>query len=215
MIGPGKTSAPLVFQAAADAPIGHARITITGKATIDGHEVVPRRPRRRPDLADGQHARHRPDGRRRADRRPRGAAVRRRPRPPATAEAAAGDKLPIAVTLRPRRPTGPARCSSPASTCPTTRTSPWSTSPTSQTEAKVELALPANLKPGPYTFTINGAGQVPRDYLAPRDSKAEAKDEDKSKSRRGNNVRAVFPSNPITLTVSAASAEEVSSGPAD
>src|SRR5207237_6305840 len=40
VIGPGKTSAPLVFQAAKDAPIGHAGIKVTGKATLDDKEVV-------------------------------------------------------------------------------------------------------------------------------------------------------------------------------
>ena len=61
-------------------------------------------------------------------------------------------------------------------------------------EGKVELTLPANLKPGTYTFTINGAGQAPRDY---------AKQRDPSKPR-GNNVRVVYPSNPITITIEAA-----------
>ncbi|MCA1685503.1 MAG: hypothetical protein LC745_05865, partial [Planctomycetia bacterium] len=64
-----------------------------------------------------------------------------------------------------------------------------------KTEANLELKLPADLKPGPYTFTVNGAGQVPRDYLAERDPK----------KPRGNNIRAIFPSNPLTLNVTAAS----------
>ena len=39
MIGPGKTSVPLVFHTAADAPLGHAEIQIAGRALIDGKEV--------------------------------------------------------------------------------------------------------------------------------------------------------------------------------
>ncbi len=61
-------------------------------------------------------------------------------------------------------------------------------------EGKVEVLLATKVKPGTYTFTINGAGQVPRDYLLPRDPKR----------ARANNIRAVFPSNPITITVEAA-----------
>ena len=49
------------------------------------------------------------------------------------------------------------------------------------TEGKVEVALPANLKPGTYTFTINGAGQVPRDY---------AREKDPKKPRREQRARA-------------------------
>ncbi|MEJ7638168.1 MAG: hypothetical protein WKF75_09395, partial [Singulisphaera sp.] len=40
VIGPGKTSVPLVFHAAKDAPIGHAAIRVVGKATIGGADVV-------------------------------------------------------------------------------------------------------------------------------------------------------------------------------
>lgn len=63
--------------------------------------------------------------------------------------------------------------------------------PKGMSEARAELVLPANLKLGSYTFTLNGAGQVPRDYLARRDPS----------KPRGNNVRAIFPSNPITIEV--------------
>ena len=60
-------------------------------------------------------------------------------------------------------------------------------------EAKVELVLPANTKPGTYTFTINGAGQAPREYACERDPK-----------QRGNNLRVVYPSNVLTITITAA-----------
>ncbi|MHC5544787.1 hypothetical protein ACYOEI_41670, partial [Singulisphaera rosea] len=59
------------------------------------------------------------------------------------------------------------------------------------TEAKAELVLPSKLSPGPYSFAIQGAGQVPRDYIVQRDPN----------KTRGNSVRAVFPSNPITITI--------------
>ncbi len=40
VIGPGKTSAPLVFSATPEAPLGFAEIRITGKARIDGKDEV-------------------------------------------------------------------------------------------------------------------------------------------------------------------------------
>ena len=40
VIGPGKTSVPLVFHAAKDAPIGHAAIRVIGKSKISETELV-------------------------------------------------------------------------------------------------------------------------------------------------------------------------------
>jgi hypothetical protein len=65
-------------------------------------------------------------------------------------------------------------------------------------DGKVEVALPANTRPGTYTFTITGAGQVPRDYAREHDAK----------KRRGPNVRDVYPSNAITVTVGVTSASK-------
>jgi len=59
------------------------------------------------------------------------------------------------------------------------------------TKGKVELTMPAKAKAGTYTFTINGAGQAPRDYGRPADPKG----------AKPTNVRAVYPSNPITVEV--------------
>ena len=98
VIGPGKTSVPLVFEAAADAPIGHGRITITGTATIDGHPVS--------RIARGGGLTwptvNTPGIARMAD----GVAIAVREAPPfvvtaqpATTEVHPGDKLPIAVTI--------------------------------------------------------------------------------------------------------------------
>jgi len=70
------------------------------------------------------------------------------------------------------------------------------TVPKGFTEGKVELALAANTKPGTYTFTINGAGQVPRDYTG----------KPSPKTPNGNNTRVVYPGDPITITVAAAPA---------
>ena len=44
-----------------------------------------------------------------------------------------------------------------------------------------------------HTFILHGAGQVPRDYLGPRTPQ----------QPRGANLRVVYPSNAITLTVGA------------
>ena len=59
------------------------------------------------------------------------------------------------------------------------------------TSVTAEAVLPMNLRPGTYTFTVNGAGQVARDYGRPPDPKRP----------KGNNVRQVYPSNAITITV--------------
>jgi hypothetical protein len=114
---------------------------------------------------------------------------------PATTEAHAGDKLPIALTIdRAGDWTGPVQLS--GFDLPGNATVALVNIAADSGEGKVEVALPANLKPGSYTFTINnGAGQVPRDYFAQRDPS----------KPRGSNVRAILPSNPITVTVSAAS----------
>ncbi len=59
VIGPGKTSAPLVFQAAPEAPLGHAAMRDHGKGDNRRCRGYASSSRRRPDLADREHARHR------------------------------------------------------------------------------------------------------------------------------------------------------------
>ncbi len=191
VIGPGKTSAPLVFQVAADAPIGHARITITGAATIDGREVS--RVARGGGLS--WPTVNTPGVARMAD----GVPVAVREAPPFVVEASAastdvvaGEKTAISVTLR-RASDWNGAVQLAGFDLPNNASIPLVNLADGKTEAKLELTLPANLKPGSYTFTINGAGQVSRDYLMPLDPK----------TPRGNNLRAVFPSNPITLNVTA------------
>ncbi len=202
VIGPGKTSVPLVFEAAADAPIGQGQIRIHGNSLVDGRPTIAPRPRRGPDLADREHSRHRPDGRRGRHRRSRGVPfmVSARLDPEVsgktTFEIHPGAKVAIKVNVQhagdwnaPVQLSGfdlPNNARVNLVTIP-----PTPGNAATVAEAKVELVLPNNLKPGPYTFTINGAGQVPRDYFAQRDPA----------KPRGNNVRGIFPSNPITIHV--------------
>jgi hypothetical protein len=195
VIGPGKTSTPLVFEVAPDAPIGQGRIQITGKATIDGRELT--RTARGGGLT--WPTVNTPGISRMAD----GVAIAVREAPPfivtaqpATTEVKPGDKLPIAVTLeRAGDWTGPVQLS--GFDLPNNATVALVNVAADAKQGKVEVALPANLKPGTYTFTINGAGQVPRDYFAQRDPK----------KSRGNNVRAILPSNPITINVAEAASK--------
>jgi hypothetical protein len=191
VIGPGKGSAPLVFSCEKDAPIGHSDLTITGKATIDGREVT--------RMARGGGLTwptvNTPGIARMADSIP--LAVRE-PSPfvvsamPETLEVASGAKLPIAIKLT-RAADWAESVQLSGFDLPQGATIALVTIAADQVEGKVELSLPANLKPGDYTFTINGAGQVPKDYDAKRDPKA----------NRGNKIRAIFPSNPITIKVAA------------
>jgi hypothetical protein len=189
VIGPGRTSVPLVFQAAKDAPIGHGRIRIAGKAMIDGREVT--------QTARGGGLTwptvNTPGIARMADGVP--IAVREASpfvvtAAPDSAKATAGDKFSFAVKLeRASDWTGAVQLS--GFDLPPGATVALVNVAAGATEAKVELALPKNLKPGDYSFTINGAGQAPKDYAGQRDPK----------KPRGNNVRAIFPSNAITITV--------------
>jgi hypothetical protein len=189
VIAPGKTSAPLVFHAAKDAPIGHAAIQVVGKAVIDDQEVV-------------RHARgggltwptvNTPGIARLADsivlavRRPAPFAVTA---VPARTEVTAGAKLPITVRVE-RAADWAEGIQLSGFDLPDRSTVALVSVAKGATEAKVELALAANVRPGTYTFTINGAGQALEDYARTRDPK----------KPRGRNVRAVYPSNPITITV--------------
>jgi Bacterial pre-peptidase C-terminal domain len=189
VVGPDEGSVPVVFLADKEAPIGHADLTITGKATIDGQEMT--------RVARGGGLTwptvNTPGIARMADSIP--LAVREAPpfvltASPETLELALGAKLAIPIKLS-RAADWSESVQLSGFELPKGATVPLVTIPANQTEAKVELTLPANLKPGEYTFTINGAGQVPKDYDARRDPKA----------NRGNKVRAIFPSNPITIRV--------------
>jgi hypothetical protein len=189
VIAPGKTSAPLVFQAAKDAPVGHAASQVLGKATIDDKEAV-------------RYARgggltwptvNTPGIARLGDSI---VLAVRRSAPfsvtavPARTELAAGEKLSIAVRVE-RALDWAESIQLSGFDLPDRTSVALASVSKGSTEAKVELTLPPNTRPGTYTFTINGAGQAPEDYARERDPKRP----------RGKNVRAVYPSNPITVTV--------------
>jgi hypothetical protein len=192
VVGPGKTSVPLVFQAAADAAVGHAEIKVVGKAKIEDQDVE--RVARGGGLTWG--TTNTPGTARMANSI---VLAVREARPftltatPAKTTLAAGETLPISVRVeRAGDWSEPIQLS--GFDLPNNAKVALVTVAKGASESKVDLSLPANLKPGTYTFTINGAGQVPRNYMVERDP---------SKSR-GNNLRAVYPSNPITITVEAA-----------
>jgi hypothetical protein len=194
IIAPGKTSTPLVFVAAKDAAIGHAEISVTGKAKVGATELV-------------RHARgggltwptvNTPGIARLAD----SIVLAVRPRVPFSLTAkptkttvTVGEKLPIRIQVE-RAGDWADNVQLSGFDLPAGATVALVTVPKGFTEAKVELALAANTKPGTYTFTINGAGQVPRDYTG----------KPAPKTPNGNNTRVVYPGDPITITVAAAPA---------
>jgi hypothetical protein len=189
VIGPGKTSAPLVFEADATAPPTVACVRVVGKARIGDVEVervargggltwptvnTPGIAR----LADGVYL-----------------AVRDTPAfalqaLPDKLTAAPGDKLTIKVKVD-RATDWSEAVQLSGYDLPNGATVALVTVPKGANEATVELVLPANLRPGTWTFTINGAGQVAGDYGRPPDPKRP----------KANNVRQVYPSNPIIITV--------------
>ena len=191
VIGPGQGTAPLVFRAEGEAPIGHSDLKIAGTATIDGQEVV--RAARGGGLT--WPTVNTPGIARMADSIPL-AVVESPPfvvsATTETLDVAPGAKLPVAVKVDRAGDWSEAVQLSGFELPPGANVALTNVA-TGQSDAKIEVALPTNLKPGEYTFTINGAGQVPRDYQAKRDPKAP----------RGNKVRAIFPSNPITIRVAA------------
>ena len=192
VIAPGKTSAPLVFSAAKDAVIGPVDVRVTGAAHIGDRDVV------RQARAGGMTwpTVNTPGIARMAD----GIVLAvRNPAPftltaaPAQATAAAGEKVTLTVTLeRAADWTDDVQLS--GFDLPPNAEEGLATIAKGAVEGKAVVTLPANLRPGDYTFVINGAGQAARDYGQPRDGKGP----------RGNNVRVVYPSNPITITVTAA-----------
>jgi hypothetical protein len=192
VIGPGKTSVPLVFQAAPDAPLGHAEIRVVGKAEVGGALVV------RVARAGGLTwpTVNTPGIARMADSL---VLAVREPAPfalaatPAKTEVKPGEKVPIRV-----------RVDRAGDWAENVQVSGFDLPPNAQValvnvaknarEATAELTLPPNLRPGTYSFVLRGAGQSPRDYHGG------ARD---PKKPRGANVRVVYPSDPITITVGA------------
>jgi hypothetical protein len=189
VVGPGKTAVPLVLTADGDAPPGHRDIVVTGRAPVGGREVV--------HAARGGGLTwptvNTPGVARLSDSIP--VAVRAAPpfvltATPGTSRCAPGAKVRIGVTLRRAADWAePVQLS--GLDLPPGASLPLVTLPRGAAEGVVELTVPANMRPGTYTFAVAGAGQVPRDYLAAGDPH----------KPRGPNVRAVYPSNAITLTV--------------
>lgn len=192
VIGPGKTSVPLVFHAAADAPLGFGEIHITGKADLDGTEA------KREARAGGLTwpTVNTPGQARLADSTllsVREASPFALTATPEKATVQAGDKLTLTVKTEHAADWNDSLQLS-GLDLPPGATVALGTIAKGASEGKAELTLPANLKPGTYTFVITGAGQVPREYAKQRDPN----------KPRGNNLRVVAPSEPITITVTAA-----------
>jgi len=191
VIGPGKTSAPLVFSAAKDAPLGHAEIRVTGKATIGGVDTT--RVARGGGLT--WQTTNTPGIARMADSIV--LAVRNSlpfvlTATPSATKFHAGDKVSIRVQVA-RADSWNENVQLAGLDLPQGGNMPLVGVAKGALEAKVELALPANLKPGTYTFCVSGAGQAPRDFVREADSSRP----------RGPSARIVLPSNPITITVQA------------
>jgi len=191
VIAPGKTSAPLVFEAAADAPLAHAAIRVIGKGAVAGTETT--RVARGGGLTwptvNTPGIARMSDSIVLAVRQARPFAVTATP---AKTTVNPGEKIAIAVKIsRAANWAEPLQLS--GFDMPQNATMALVNVAKGAGEATAELVLPANLRPGSYTFTVNAAGQVARDYAHPPDPKR----------AKANNIRQVYPSNAITITVCA------------
>jgi hypothetical protein len=191
VIGPGKTSSPLVFHAAADAPLGFGAVRVKGTAKIGDAEVV------RPARAGGLTwpTVNTPGQARMAD----GIMLSVGGASPFALTASAektsvrpGEKVALSVKIE-RAVDWTDAVQLSGLDLPPGAAMGLVTVAKGASEGKVELTLPANARPGSYTFAVGGAGQVPRDY---------AKQRDPAKAR-GNNVRVLTPSAAVTITVEA------------
>ena len=191
VIGPGKTSAPLVFIAARDAPLGHGEIRVSGQATIDGAATT--RDARGGGLT--WQTTNTPGIARMADSI---VLAVRKPVPfmltasPSATKVVAGEKVSIRVEVE-RAEGWNENVQLTGLDLPQGAVMPLAAVPKGSLEAKVELSLPANLKAGTYSFCVSGAGQAPRDFVRAVDPARP----------RGANVRIVLPSNAITIVVEA------------
>jgi hypothetical protein len=198
VIAPTKTSVPLVFHAAQDAPLGQVAIRVVGKARVGTAEVT--------RVARGGGLTwptvNTPGLARLCDQI---VLAVREARPFAvTATAAqttvsAGDKVAISVQIS-RAGDWTESVQLSGYDLPQGAAVGLVTVPANSGQGKVELTLPANLKPGTYSFTLTGAGQVPRDYAAERNPQ-----QARAAAQR---ARVVYPSNPVTITVGPAAASK-------
>ncbi|MGC4007462.1 MAG: PPC domain-containing protein [Pirellulales bacterium] len=191
VVGKGRGSVPLVFHAAPDAPPADAVIRIVGTATI-GESTVERVARgggltwstvNTPGIA------------RMNDTIP--LAVREAPpftitAKPKAAAVEAGKTLTIDVDVA-RAADWNDDVQLSGYDLPDKATVPLVTVKKGSTTGTVELTLPPNQAPGPYTITIHGSGQAPKNYPTEPDV-----------SKRDKNIRCLTTSNPITFEVTAA-----------
>ncbi len=189
VIAPNKASVPLVFHAAKDAPPGHAEVRVIGTAKVGAAEVV--RVARGGGLT--WQTVNTPGTARLADT----IVIAVREASPfavtaslAKTQASAGEKVPISVKVE-RAADWSDSIQLSAYDLPNGASVALVTVPKGGTESRVELVLPANLRPDTYSFVLTGAGQVASDYAGERTGK----------QARGPNMRVVFPSNPLTITV--------------
>lgn len=191
IIGPGRTSAPLVFQAAADAPIGHGEIRLVGKSDVDGQEIV--RVVRGGGLT--WQTTNTPGVARMAEsvvlavRHPAPFVLTARPE---VTKIVAGEKATIGVKVD-RESSWNDNIQLSGYDLPQGAAIGLVTVNKGSVDGKVELTVPANTKPGTYSFIVTGAGQAARDFVREPDASRP----------RGANVRIVMPSNPVTITVEA------------
>jgi hypothetical protein len=188
IIGPGKTSVPLVFQAAVDAPFDQKAIRIVGRAKVGDVEMV--------NVARGGgliwSTVNTPGISRMQDsimlsvREPAPFNLQAEPK---SKEVIAGEKLELHVKLT-RAADWNDEVQLAGFDLPQNATMALVNIEKGKTEAKVELAIAANVKPGKYTFTVNGSGQMARNYSLERDSK-----------KWDKNLRGVLPSNPLTIEI--------------
>jgi hypothetical protein len=189
-IGPGKTSVPLVFHAAASAPLGNREIRITGRAKLGDQEIT-RQARGGSLIWETVNT---PGIARLADtivltvREPPPFAVQAKA---AAASVAPGGRLMIDVQITRAADWSDAVQLS-GFDLPSGATMPLKPITRGSTTGKVELILAPNAKQGQFTFTVQASGQVARNYATETDPK-----------RRGSNIRVVATSNPITITIAA------------
>ena len=188
VIGRGKTSAPLVFECAADAPLAHAELQIVGSAKLEERtlERVARGGSLVWSTVNTPGIARMSDSILLAVRDNAPFSILAKP---AAKEVIAGGTLKIAIELT-RAKDWNEDVQLVGFELPQNATLPQQTIKKGSTSGAVELTLPANTKPGPYTFTINASGQTPRNYAIETEP-----------SKRGNNIRSVVPSNALTIEV--------------
>lgn len=188
IIGPGKTSVPLVFQAAADAPLDQRAIRIVGRAKLGEVELnsVARGGGLTWSTVNTPGISRMQDSIMLSVREPAPFSLQAEAK---AREVIAGEKLEITVKLT-RAADWTDEVQLAGLDLPTNCSMALVNIDKGKSEAIVELAVAANTKPGTYTFTVNGSGQMSRNYPLERDVK-----------KWDKNLRGVLPSNPLTIEI--------------